>query len=464
VSTRILTIIGGTKQKTHINAVKRHSSNESTGRRRRGAAGLRPRFVAASLSLSAVLAAHAEDGSLTNEVQLLREQNALLQQQLQKQNNALDALAKKVDVLESAVRESTGENNAPAPGGLNLGKVNLSAEGGVAFFNTGSDGFAPHSDFRVDEARLFVEAPIWNEVYFYGDIDLATRENMDNQIYLGELYLDFEDVSQLWGKDGQLNVRAGRMLIPFGEEYQDRFAMENPLISHSLTDFWGYDQGLEFYGRFGKFSYVAAVLDGGGNTVEDFDGSVAARISYDPNPHWHFSLSGMRTGDLDVQQDGYSALWFAGAWFRSIGSPATTKFHANLVEGDATARWNSGHISAFGGYARYDDNDPMANNGRNIFFYSVEAVQDLPGKFYTAARFSQIFVDKGYPIMGFGNFSDYYENDLTGWLWRLSLGLGYRFSDHLTVKVEYAFEHGKEPDGELRNDEDFFGTEAAFKF
>jgi len=436
------------------------------GRKRGNVTGFRPRFVGTLLSLSAALAASAQDENITNEVQLLREQNTLLQQQLQKQNNALDTLAKKVDVLESAARENMGNETAPATSGLNFGKVNLSAEGGLAFFNTGSGGFAPDSDFRVDEARLFVEAPIWDEVYFYSDIDLATRENTGTQLFLGELYLDAEDVSRLWGQDGQLNVRAGRMFVPFGEEYMNRYAMENPLISHSLTDIWGLDQGLELYGKFGKFSYVVAVQNGGNNGMQDYDGdkSVAGRISFDPNQHWHFSVSGMRTGDLNVQGDSLSALWFGSGFFRGIGSPATTTFRASLAEADITARWKSGHVSAFGGYARYDDNDPTADNGRNLFYYSVEAEQDLPHKFYVATRFSQIFAEKGYPLVGFGNFNDYFFGAMTTRLWRLSLGAGYRFSDRLTLKVDYSLERGETTGGESRDNEDFFGTEAAFKF
>ena len=194
------------------------------------------RFAVLTLSLTTALTGLADDAKLADEVRLLREQNALLQQQVQKQGSALDALTQKVSELEtsSAAKEKpSGENAAPTQGGFNLGKVNLSAEGGVVFFNTGPDGFAPHSDFRVDDARLFLEAPIWNEVYFFSDIDLATRENNGLSTQLGELYLDFQDASQLWGKDGQWNVRAGRLNIPFGEEYQNRYAMENPLISHS---------------------------------------------------------------------------------------------------------------------------------------------------------------------------------------------------------------------------------------
>jgi hypothetical protein len=407
--------------------------------------------------------------NVEDEVRLLREQNALLQQQVQKQGTALDTLSKKVQQLESANEAhdvAAGENSATEKSGFNIGKVNISGEGGVAFFNTGSDGFAPQSDFSVDEARLFVEAPVWNEVYFYGDVDLATRENNNLNLQLGELYLDFQDASQLWGRDNQFNVRAGRMNVPFGEEYLARNAIDDPLISHSLSDLWGFDPGVEIYGSLAKFSYVLAVQNGSGaNGVQDFSGdkSVAARIGFDPNNHWHFSVSGMRTGDVNAQKDFTSAEWFGTGFFQSLGSPATTEFHANLAEADATARWKSGHVSAFGGYARYGDNDPAADNGRDIFYYSVEGVQNLPKKFYAAARFSEIYSDKGVPIVGYGNSAEYFS-ELTTKLWRLSLGIGYRFSDRLVIKTEYSLERGRELDGESRDHEDFFGTEADFKF
>jgi len=56
----------------------------SKGRKRGNAAGLRTCFVVVALSISAALAAAARAENITNEVQLLREQNALPQQQLQK--------------------------------------------------------------------------------------------------------------------------------------------------------------------------------------------------------------------------------------------------------------------------------------------------------------------------------------------------------------------------------------------
>ncbi|HXC35651.1 MAG TPA: hypothetical protein VNV43_07230, partial [Candidatus Acidoferrales bacterium] len=132
-------------------------------------------------------------------------------------------------------------------------------------------------------------------------------------------------------------------------------------------------------------------------------------------------------------------------------------------QGDVKASWSSGYLRAFGGFGHYGDNDPAANNSRDFFYYSAEGAQNLPKKFYLAARFSQVLCDKGIPVVGFGSDDDYFTA-LAREIRRLSLGVGYRFNPNLVVKAEYAFEDGKDIGGDSRNDENFFGTEAAFKF
>jgi hypothetical protein len=170
----------------------------------------------------------------------------------------------------------------------------------------------------------------------------------------------------------------------------------------------------------------------------------------------------MRTGNLKADQ--LSALWFASGYFRSIGSPATTQFQVAAAEADGTARWKSGYVSIFGGWARYDDNDPTADNARNLYYYSAEVLQNLPKKFYIVTRWSQAYCHEGIPMVGYGDFGNYFYGPLTENLWRLSLGLGYRFNERLVLKAEYSLERGRETNGGRRQEEDFLGTEAAFKF
>jgi len=419
--------------------------------------------------------AFAADTNIEGQLRMLQQQNESLQSQLHQQQELIESLRRDVAAIHKSDEQRDAElknEKTPAPepeqsskpAGFNFGNVHLSGEGGAGFFETGSEGAFPNSEFRVDEAKLFVDAQVWGDVYAFAELNLATREEPDVDLHLGELYLDVEDISKLWGRTGQLNARLGRMDIPFGEDYLTRDVIDDPLISRSLTDFWGVDEGLELYGTLAKFNYVLAVQNGGIPDTRDFtaDKSVAGRIGFDPNPHWHFSVSGMRTGDLSAPRDSLSALWFASGFLRPLGNGSL--FHANLAEADAQWRWAGGHIKAFGGYARYDDNDPNADNGRNVYYYSVEGVQDLTHKLYAGARFGQIFAPKGFPIVGNGQMDAYLFGPLTDRMWRLSLGLGYRWSPRLVLKTEYTIERGRETTGVNRNYEDLFATEAVFAF
>ena len=412
------------------------------------------------------------------DVEHLRQHNAALEELVRRQQSVIEDLSRRVTAIEGRqekpIKAERAAETSPADeswGGVHLGKVNLSGEGGVALFHTGDKGQFPNAEFRIDEAKLFVEAPIWGRVYFFSEINLAQRENAEDlDLRVGEFYLDIENLFGLEQHERLLNLRLGRLDVPFGEEYQTRDAIDNPLISHSLVDFWGVDEGAEIYGTLGKFSYVLAVQNGGTPVARDFTGdkAVVGRVAFEPNRWLHLSVSGMRTGALDAQDDALSELWFGGAWFRSISGLGTTRFHANLVEGDVAVRWAQGQLKAFGGAIGYDDNDPAKSNARAMYFYSLELRQQLARKLYAAARFSQIFADKGYPLTGNGNMGNYFFNysptALTTELWRLSFGLGYRFNEHLLIKTEYSLERGRTLGGDRRDQEDLFAAEASFKF
>jgi hypothetical protein len=423
----------------------------------------------------------APDAPVTREqLQLLQQQNELMQQQLQKQQQLIDSLTHKVAEIQTVnVRRDQelsdlktevkpGGETAPEAGRpLHFGKVDITGEGGLAFFHSESKGTTPNAEFRIDEAKIFLEAPIWKNVYFFTELNLTTREEEDLNLRVGELYLDFENVSQLWDRERMLNLRVGRFYIPFGEEYQYRFAIDNPLISHSLSDIWGVDEGVEAYGTLGRVQYVVAVQNGGDATSRDFnaDKAVAGRVGYDPTKWLHLSVSGMRTGDLDAANDGISALWFGNGWIRSIGSGNTTRFHANLAEGDVRVTLPYFLLRAAGGYIDYEDNDPAGSNHRDVYYYYVEGVKDITRKFYGAARFSQILAPGGFPIVGNGNMGHFFFGPvLTTDYWRLSLGLGYRFSPNLLIKGEYSFNQGRTLGGEKRTQENVFALEAAFRF
>jgi len=75
---------------------------------------------------------------------------------------------------------------------------------------------------------------------------------------------------------------------------------------------------------------------------------------------------------------------------------------------------------------------------------------------FHAQRFSE--------LVGNGDMGAYLFGPLTDRMWRLSLGLGYRWNQHLVLKTEYTLERGRETSGVKRDHEDMFATEAVFGF
>ena len=426
-------------------------------------------WAAAFLCTAAQTTPGAETPVTQQQLKELQRQNDLLQQQVQKQQQLIDDLSGKVANLERKKSGAAADESGPPPArstGFSLGNVRFSGEGGVAFFRSEAHGPAPNSEFRVDEAKLFVDAPLWKDTYFFAELNITTRENQNTYLEPGELYVDFENVSRLWNRDRQLSLRIGRLDIPFGEEYLTRDAIDNPLISHSLSDIWGVDEGIELYGTIARINYVLAVQNGGHPALRDYneDKSIAVRLGYDPVSWLHLSGSAMRTGALDVQGDKFSELWFGNDFIRSLAPGSTTRFEANLLEADVHARWPQGHIKGAGGYLKYDDDDALSNNQREVYYYYVEAVQHLTKRLYAAARWSQVLAPDGFPIVGDGDSSEYSIDNLTENLWRLGLGLGWRFNQNLLVKAEYTFNEGTTLAGEDRRHENIAAAEVAFRF
>ena len=386
-----------------------------------------------ALFIGGVCANGEESLDLREQVRQLQRQNDSLQQQLQRQQQIINTLDKRLTEFQLSTQRQAAEAAAPLlpastdRSGLSFGRIQLSGEAGAAFFQSGRDGQYPHGEFRIDEAKLFVDAEVFDNAFFYTELNLTQRESPDEFLSLGEIYFEIEDVSRFWGQPHQLNVRVGRMDIPFGEEYMVRDAVDNPLIMHSLSDVWGVDEGVELYGGLGRLQYVLAVQNGGPATLGDANGdkSVGGRLGVDPTQWLHLSASGMRTGNLQVKGDRTSAVWFGNGFFRSIGTPATTTlFQTDLAEADIQLRLPHSQVKAAGGYAHYTDNDVTTINRRDLYYYYGEGLYNVSPKLYAATRFSQVFAPGGYPLVGSGNFNDYFFTSLTKNLWRLSLGGG----------------------------------------
>ncbi len=194
----------------------------------------------------------------------LAAENRALRTQVEAQQKLIEELKARMDAWDQSRPHPAPSAPEPPPAGSDRVRppaapseaagssaVRLSAEAGVGYFATGRDGNFPTGEFRVDEARIYLEAQLTGNAFFHAELDPTTREGGDDAARLGQLYAELEDV---WGPSGTVNLRAGRIDIPFGEEYQYRSAIDNPLIAHSLSDIWGFDGGVETYGSSGGLS------------------------------------------------------------------------------------------------------------------------------------------------------------------------------------------------------------------
>lgn len=415
--------------------------------------------VLAAFAIGCVASARADP------LQELIEQNKLMRAQLEAQQRQLDELRVQMSVMRESVSAPPAES---APREETAGpRVSISGEVGFSFFSSGKDGRYPNEEFRVDDANLHLEARIARRSYFFGELQLSKNETSDENFHLGEFYVEFEDVSgALGGPERLVNLRIGRVDVPFGEEYLNRDPLTNPLISHSVSDVWGTDEGIELYGELGRADFAFAILNGSSRRARDFnaDKSVAMRVGFDVLPRLHVSASAMRTGELNSAAEPLSEIWIGNNVFRNIGSADSTTHEAELAEIDARYAWNSGHLWFAGGRARYRDNDPSADNTRRFSYFQIEGVQSLAGNLYGALRYSSLRTGRGYPLAGIGNFGKYFLGSLkTRELQRLSLGGGYRFSTSLLFKLDYTLEQGELTTGVDRNNR-MFAAQAAIGF
>jgi len=458
---------------------------------------LRPRrraflcLVALAALLPAAGAAFGDEAEtgLESRLEALAAQNEELRRLAEGQQAEIDALKQRLDAINQAEREREerlrslqAEVESPAPslrppppppparGPLSKSPLLVSGEVGLAFFAGQNNAQFANEEFRIDDARLLFEAELARNAYFVSELELFRRETTDKGVNVGQLYVDFENVLGLSDHFRLANLRVGRFDTPFGEEYQHRYVMANPLVSRSVTDFWGIDEGLALYGASGPFSYALAVQNGGSSPLRDFDGdkSIALRMGYEPTRRLRLSGSVMRTGALDADRDRGSEMWIGNVVFVPIGSEATSEFSAKLAQLDAIWSWNRGRIAAAAGKAWYEDDDPLDPadaNHRDFDFFQIEGRFDFAENYFAAARYSGLRVNGGYPLAGNGDLGTFFFGDnLTEELTRLSLGFGRWIGEDVVFKAEYSFEDGRLASGAERTGTGQLSAEIGARF
>ncbi|MBI2877220.1 MAG: hypothetical protein HYY20_10090, partial [Candidatus Tectomicrobia bacterium] len=292
-----------------------------------------------------------------------------LKNELKKQRELTEKLLKRIEELEKKVERKEAKEKEETTGGslVNLEEeesVGLKEEtstkiffdkrwferfdiGGVAsarYMDSENKGTNPRGGFQLWEARPFIEAEVWENISFFLEADLVKYAKPGTWLGSGEVYFNFRNLLGRWGWEKALNVKIGRMDIPFGEEYLWNDSFDNPLISHSANWPYGYDEGILFYGIIGPMSYMASVMDGNISKEgpdDTSDKSFSIKFYGDLLNSLHLSASFMRTGKLrnyGREQRGMSALIFAGSYIAPLEDDFEVR--ANLYE--LNARYSHG--------------------------------------------------------------------------------------------------------------------------
>lgn len=355
-------------------------------------------------------------------------------------------------------------------------RFHLSGNADFVFFEGESRSKAPEGKYAVENARFFFDIDLASDV---GNEDTTLFENasvfFEWELYrdavfkndFGSLYLRFD---RLLGSSW-LNLKMGRMQIPYGEEYlrfsQDR--PKNPLFSFSAPAAYGWDEGLMLFGGdgTGELDYSLAVMDGDSvqNVNTNSDPMLVGKLAYRPSDWAYLSVSGLSTGKLDAGSSAAATSFLLGGvyftplgTFQDLGVPnfqngvgvpddpsrALDSSHAAEIDVILTDE-DLGRLWLAFGRAGIRSRDGSSYD-RDLTYWIAEAVLELGSvteslrTTYLAARWSGIGTfdaDEGALLPVKNEAGDLGYNvrrvDLMG------IGFGWRVTPNITFKTEYSW-------------------------
>lgn len=407
-------------------------------------------------------------------------------------SSEVEELQKRIEVLE---RRTGGQSGGqidlsgdevplllPSADSNHLGRAwyqNVDVWGFVAtsYIDSGQAGEHRHGGFVIPEASLFVEAHAFEHASFRVDLQLVPLGGDDNEtVSTGELYAHLHD---LWKNDGGYSVglKAGRMYVPFGEEYTWFRAPDNPLITDSAPFPYGYDEGVELYGGWHDIGWTLAITDGSEERSEQASSAKAINLKLQGKVGERLDLSAsfMRHGSNPE-----SAIELSGSHIEPVGaggdpssagvSPSST-VSATLYEFDA--RYHAGHDTSLAlSFGQASIDDQVNAFDRSLSWFSIEPRLELTDDLFASVRLSEIGTydsEEGYhfdgEILAGGNEAFGYDAKR---FQRLSAGLTWKPNPHQVVKFEIGRDRFWVIDGSAidasADNRVFFGLELVLSF
>jgi hypothetical protein len=390
-------------------------------------------------------------------------------------HGVIQRLEKRVDDLEQSeagrVRDEVRAASVDA-GEHWSDRVRLGGSASLAYQDGASGSPFDEGSASVWDARLFIDADLARDLGTGGqtlvrDVGFSLEWELvrlagNSDWPVGEVYADLRGVL---GRDW-LNLQIGRFQLPYGEGYRlySRGYADRPLFTNPITAGWWWDEGVRIHGDFAerRLGYVFAWSNGDSmfQRETDSDKALTLKLWAQPFDWLDLSVSGHRSGRLGSPEDGAdSAIWFGETWFRGLGDGADvdTWSHGVIVPpgateldgvtalgGDAVWRWGD-RVHGWLAYGGIQVDDHVSSlNDRDLRYWLAEAVLEggwlAPGlePFYVALRASGLGTydrDEGYLLdFRWSSSAGYNMRSLESY----SFGVGWRLSERLTLRAEYA--------------------------
>ncbi len=381
--------------------------------------------------------------------------------------------------------------DAPMPDWIN--RVHIGGNAAMRWMNGEARAQTDHtSSFMVSQADIVLDVDVAPNMTFWYDTSVV-REGVARGNPGEQLYARVDNVlHQEW-----LNMKLGRMFMPFGEEYLRWDGIDNPLGSYTTAFPWGQDEGVLLFGDIlpnNKLSYAASLQNGNGgfNFDDNPSKTLTARLSSQILPWLHVSGSYLNLGKQgSTTAKGSAEFWISGFHISPLGTTTATggASPSNIVSGQAyegdvvLTDSRLGRIwMNYGSLATSDGGGAIFN--RTIRWYMAEITGYLPKtdkKAFLIGRYSVVgtFNPKlGYRFAGTALAADTNASPYTAAnydqrdLFRYSLGAGYYFAKNVLGKLEYTWEdshlidpaQGVAAEKAVLRQHNFFLAELAFKF
>jgi hypothetical protein len=308
---------------------------------------------------------------------------------------------------------------------------------------------------------LFLDAQIGSQIYVF--VQSRLDRGFDPSDHGAQFRLDEYALRFTPWKDGRFTLQVGKFATVVGNWVPRHLSWENPFINAPLVYenvtavsdkaapsslgyfvyrfhgekygfnpvIWGpsYASGISVSGRLGLFDYAAEMKNSSlssrpeswNATETDFDHpSFNARIGFRPNQMWNFGVSGSD-----------------GPYFRSEAESTLPRgrdiddFRELLLGQDASFAWHHLQLWAEVYEARFEI--PRIGDADTLAYY-FEAKYKFTPQLFGALRWNQQL---------FGSIDDGRKGSLR-WgqdLGRIDAAIGYRFTSHTQLKLQYSFQH-----------------------